>query len=280
MGPYVRILQVPSPSSDAWLEAIQNRCFEEGWSLLLYWGGALPQLPSGPSVIVGWAKDDLFPVTDWIVQTCEPALAIDALAAKMKLSLGEARYHASARFAMCSELAGAGAAVYDANKPLIIPGLGEIGGPERLADGRREGSLSLYENIPPRAGVSTSWAADVFSILDLQGQEASEVRIELVGRRRLLLNGPHLSLPPGKWQAKAQISVEPKDAVELLIEWGSGTEVKAQTFLFDAAGSYEIDFVHIWAKSAPADFRISLMTPVLDGWLDFKGITITRIGPV
>jgi len=237
----------------------------------------LPPLPAGPSVIIGWGKDDQFPVTDWIVQTCDPASAIDALALKMNLSLKEAQYHASARFAMCSELAEAGAAVYDANAPLNIPGLGEIEEPKQFADGERGGVLSLYENIPPQVGASTSWFADIFSIPDLCGQAACEVRIDLVGRRRLLLNGPNLSLSPGKWQAKAEISVDPKDRVEILIEWGSGTEVEAQTFLFDVAGSYEIDFLHIWSKPTPADFRISLMTPVLDGWLTFKGISVTKI---
>lgn len=275
-GSCVRILQVPSPLSDAWLEALQKRCLEKGWAFFMYWGGELPVLPQGPSVVVGWGKDDLLPVADWIVQTCAPGLAVEALASKMNLEVGEARYHASARFALCSELAAEGAPVFDVNSPLEIPGLGEIPPPGSVVDTAGGGVLSFYDRIPPGVGEGVRWPAGIFSIPDCRGPRSAAVRIDLVGRRRLLLNGPNLSLSPGKWQAKAEISVEPAGGAEFLIEWGAGAAVEAKTFFIEMAGDYEIDFVYTWAESAPADFRVSLMTPVLEGWLDFKGISLVK----
>jgi len=98
----------------------------------------------------------------------------------------------------------------------------------------------------------------------------------LVGRRRLLLNGPNIFLPAGSWSFVAEISIDPPGKTELLIEWGHGHDVASLLTPIDVAGRYELSLEKQWTAFQPADFRISLMIPALEGEFCFHGGMLTR----
>ena len=93
----------------------------------------------------------------------------------------------------------------------------------------------------------------------------------------MLLNGPNISLPPGVWTASATFAVKPRGKADLFVEWGHGVDVESFAKIFEQDGRYRLDLTKTWYVSAPADFRISLMMPVLDGEFAFEGVDIVLV---
>ncbi|CAN5209513.1 hypothetical protein BH09PSE1_BH09PSE1_07400 [soil metagenome] len=280
----VRLLQIPSDRASAWREAAAAACQASDWTFHVQdRNDPTPVLdPDRSSLTFGWV--DHAPeghVTDWLVQTGRPEQASAILAASMGLSEVDALYEASLRLASATTLAVAGAKVSaDDDTVLDIPGLGPIAlaasaptaAPESL-----DHPLSLFESLPPAHGVKTSWPKRLFRYADTGPATALDGRIELIGRRRLLFNGPHIFLPRGVWRFRGTFSVQPEDKADLLIEWGYGPSAAQLQQVFEAAGYYEIEMQHTWNEVSPADFRITILTPALDGALEFHGGTLERL---
>lgn len=283
----VRLLQIPSWRMSAWREAVSAACLTQGWTFHVQdRDDPTPELDAEKSsLIIGWV--DHAPeghVTDWIVQTAVPDDAVKILEGAMVLSYVDALHEASLRFASASTLVAAGAAVFEAGEAhLDIPGLGRVTlepAAEPAGVHGVERPLRVYDSLPPEHGATVTWSQALFRYGDPRPAEALDGQIELIGRRRLLFNGPHIFLPRGVWRFRATFSVRPADKADLLIEWGYGERAVRIHKLFDEAGHYEIEMQQTWDEVAPADFRISIMMPVLDGALEFHGGTLDRLADV
>lgn len=280
----VRLLQVPSWRASAWREAAAAACQAKGWTFHFQdRQDATPQIdPDRSSLIFGWI--DHAPegqVTDWLVQTTRPDDAATILAESLGLSDIDALHETSLRLASASTLVAAGAIVFKAEDAhLDIPGLGRVmlaADRERAETHSIERPLRIYDTLPPAHGATVSWSAALFRYGDPKAAEALDGHIDLIGRRRLLFNGPHIFLARGVWRFRATFSVRPADKADMLIEWGYGDRAVQIQKVFDQAGHYEIEMQQTWDEVAPADFRISVMTPVLDGGLEFHGGTLERL---
>ena len=95
----------------------------------------------------------------------------------------------------------------------------------------------------------------------------------------MLFNGPNLALVPGLWRIEARFMVEPRNRVNLLFEWGHGADAAAADITFDKPGHYELALEHQWKGPAPADFRASLMVPVLEGEFSLGECIVTLLDP-
>ena len=174
-----------------------------------------------------------------------------------------------------SMLAMTGVPVFlDSSAALELPGLGRVVLGDRLVARVTDVSstLSIYDSIPPIVGGAAFWPPESFFYTDQpRGGE-----VALLGRRRLLLNGPNLALCAGVWSVNAQIDIDPAPRAELLVEWGHGYETSTLEHAFTKPGRFEFLLRHEWTSPAPADFRISLMLPALDGRINFRGLTVRR----
>ena len=273
----IRLLQIPSRRASGWREAAAAACLAKGWAFHVQdREDPTPLLdPNKSSLIFGWV--DHAPeghVTDWLVQTGRPEEAAELLAQTMALSVTEALYETSLRLASATTLVRAGAVVSNADDlELNVPGLGKITLDLGVSSEARTlpCPLDMFRSLPPLPGAEASWPQQLFRYSDPKPAISLDGQIELIGRRRLLFNGPHIFLPRGLWQFHATFSVRPEDKADLLIEWGYGDRAVQLHQAFDEAGRYEIEMQQTWDEVAPADFRISLLTPVLDGGFEFHG---------
>ena len=278
----VRVLLVPSRVSAQWREAIADACADKGWDYNDYWGGAAPILTAGKNtVIVGWNGEiPELPTSFWVVLTCPPAEAVLALAEQLSLSRLDAVHHCSARFALCSDLVQQGGAVasqYDLE--IDFPVLGLVRLPMVYLPASDSGSfeLGLYDAIPPKTDTRFAWSPRLLTYHTEVNFDQDLARVEVIGRRRLLFNGPNIVLPKGFWELRVELIANPQNVLNLLLEWGHGTIVSALDHVFTRPGRYELTFVHEWLEAAPADFRASLMIPVLEGSREVQSLSLKRI---
>lgn len=274
----LRILLSPAPRTKIWTAAIAEACRNAKWDYFESWGGVLPSLKEGRNaVIVGWNYDHDIPGAHWGVLACDPHSAAVHLKQHHDLPKAELLYHVAGRFAIMSKLAIEGAPVWrDDSEAIDFPYLGRVSPKDgAYVAPAAEGPLKLYEVIPPLTGATAEWPVEYFNYPGMEGGTGATITLELIGRRRLLFNGPNFSLPPGLWTVRARFDLDPKwAAVDLLMEWGHGEHVQAFRQVLTTPGCYELTLSHRWEVSAPADFRVSIMMPVLEGTLTFHGVKV------
>jgi len=278
----VRVLQIPCAASMAWRQAIADACEKAGWSYGESWNGEPFPDTGFNHVVVGWSVENDDPEIECIVHGCSPAEAVSFLYKDSHLDDTAALYHASLRLAVAAVAAENGAAVADQGQTaLVIPGLGtvlcpDIPEPATIAP-VMDKALAHYRRLPAAVGVETQWSPALLSYPDppLDGVPG---QIGLLGRRRMLFNGPNIALHTGVWQIRVEFEVDPQDHADLFIEWGYGTEVVSLTQVIETDGRYEAIMACEWKGPAPADFRMSLMSPVLEGRLALLAMTVRRIG--
>lgn len=273
----VRIFQVPTAAVSGWRAQIAEACARAGWEYAEIQAGETLDDFNDNSVVVGWFSDTGDARAHWIVHTASPSHVLDLLI-NDGFDEREAVYHAGLRLAIASTVAERGAAVaYQSDPILKIPGLGHVeavGGGSSACANPRAAAFALYDRLPTLPGKRVAWGVDMFTYeKDTQGDDR---RIELLGRRRLLFNGPNIALPPGVWIAKARFKIEPQDMADLFIEWGHGADAVYLRHEFVRAGKYELTLSRTWTKVEPADFRISIMTSALAGWLELDEVIVER----
>lgn len=278
----VRILEVPGLRSRAWRAELAERCRVSGWDYLDYGGGTPPAPKAGrKSLIIGWSSDDAIEGACWCVLLAQPSQAVAAFRELHGSSDAETIYHVGAAFAQAAALAANGARAWrDTDAVLDVPGLGTVALAgefwEEATAPVSPGPLDLYAAIPPAFGAAVEWPARYFNYQALQAPASGPMKIGLLGRRRLLFNGPNIALPPGTWTARASLVLDPNSSADVLIEWGYGHDVNSLNAVLKKPGRYEVEISQDWKAPAPADFRISLMMPSLDGALTFEGVTVER----
>ncbi len=278
------LLQMPSLDMHAWRTSLREACDERGWEFAVHERGCpTPKAHDGrPLLVVGWLDQigDL-EVTNWAVQLAPPLQVAQLLKTQGDLSEHDALYEASLRLATGWKLSELGALTYWCDEKAIeLPGLGRVDGPSRdlleINSAPSDHPLAMFDRGGVAGQKKTVWEQTVFLFPDSRPSEVTEGYRALVGRRRLLFHGPNIFLPPGNWRFSAELSIQPPGRTELLVEWGHGHEVVSVTSPIDIAGRYEFSFERQWDAVQPADFRVSLMIPALEGEFSFHGGVLTR----
>jgi len=279
----VWLVQTPSSSAHVWRDILAQACLARGWDFAVHdQGHPLPAPASGRSLLVVASFDELESphITHRAVQLSPPLEAVSVLKSQGGLNDHDAFYAASARLAAAWELVERGAPVSWSDEPeLEIAGLGKVAGPVAQSSSyapRTDHPLFMFERGSAAGVGATRWNPDLFLYPDARPSVGAVGSFPLVGRRRLLLNGPNIFLPAGSWSFVAEISIDPPGKTELLIEWGHGHDVASLLTPIDVAGRYELSLEKQWTAFQPADFRISLMIPALEGEFCFHGGMLTR----
>lgn len=281
---HVWLVQTPSRDSQIWRDALASACEARGWAFVVHERGQPAPTPDAerPQLTVSWLdwREDQ-PVTHLCVQHGSPQGAPEVLVQWDRIPESEALYEASLRFAHVEQLAQNGVMVVGMDQDrILLPGLGEVDHPS-AAEPRTPNAddpLDLYRQTPQKPQTSSTWGPELFSYADADAAAARTGKISLIGRRRMLFNGPPIFLPPGRWRFEAEFSIDPPTQTELLIEWGYGYDTQSLPVVIDHAGRYSVSLEQVWTHPACGDFRIHLMIPALDGRLEFHGGVVTRIG--
>lgn len=276
---HVRLFQLPFAGDHLWRDVLSSTCAAYGWRYIEYVGGECPAVDEACSTLIVGSDPGFAGASagiDWVVQAATPAEVLSEVAVRGELGRAEALYAASNRLATASELVRDGARLCSAfDGHIEIPGLGVLPAPRlgqrQLAD---EPALALYHSLPVNISQPMSWDVGLFSFYSEVTRYSDGIEMALLGRRRLLFNGPHIWIPSGLWQLVATFEVDPKNKADLHIEWGYGVEATAFSQVFTKPGRYELKLEKVWEHAAPADFRISLMMPALAGRLTLQGVTV------
>jgi hypothetical protein len=199
----------------------------------------------------------------------DPLSTVTAIARHFELTLGAAEI-----VEIVSELADGG----------VTPDLDEYRG---WWDGRSEseralanGALGAY--VEHFAGASLgpiTWARDLFHISDHPTERATRA-IDVTGRVRCLLGGPHIMLPPGSWSAKVVLGIS-KEAAELSygVDVFAVTQQLARTnWRPERDGVYEVNlsFSIEEATDHPIEIRVANDRAAFDGLLVLNSVTLVR----
>lgn len=279
---HLSILQVPTRHDEAWRRAVFDAAVAKGWRYYEEWAGNTVELdPSADGVMLTWADSATsLPADQWLVLMAAPDVALAEFCERFSLPQAEALAHVSERFAMIDELVRQGAGLVRSEAPaIVVPGLGEIANPagdEATASAMTSsGPLAFYSSMPVAPDVLIRWPAEILHYPDskVEAVEAG-MCISLVGRRRLLTQGPHIVLPAGRWKMRVMLELETTSPVVMQINWASaGFEATLRD-----DGRYEIEFVVEESQRFRSDLRLQLMVPVLNGTLTVGESWIERLG--
>ncbi|MGQ2989697.1 MAG: hypothetical protein ACT6RD_00945 [Brevundimonas sp.] len=283
-GPFrVWLLQIPADGAEAWRDALSQACADAGWDFAVHNRHAPAPMPhpERSMLVVSWLHHiDAHPVTHYLVQAGAPGEAAGILAQEDETAQGELLRDVSLRYAVADFLTRLHTPFIPADAAVMnVPGLGDVHcSPNRplRSTSHPEPALDIFERLPIPIGVQATWGPELFDYAD-PGADSRTGRLSLVGRRRLLFNGPHIHLPKGIWRFEGSFSIDPGGDADLLIEWGYGHDVQSLPVVIGQAGRYEVVLEQAWSDVMNADFRISLMTPLLEGTMTFHGGTVTRL---
>lgn len=275
-------LSILTPASDlgvAWAEAVMRAAAERGWRV-----GHEAEPDPGPRSLrltTDIAPDE--PPSGWIVLADDPAALWAAEARRLSEDHPprDILLLTSRRLACAARLAALGAPVLPAGAMEIdLPGLGRIGRGEPAGESARvqDGALALYDQLPPPVGAGAVWGADLFSYPVGKGFDGGQPDMDLTGRARIIVHGPHLELPPGVWRAEVRFAIDPRGApIRFRFDWGVGDDMVVSNPLIRNPGLYRLSLTRRWLEPGAAQVRIWLMQGVFDGRFEFQGCTVERV---
>ena len=286
-NPDLGIYFTPSPSEAIWREALLSTATSAGWRV----NGAGPTAATASGKAPGtlWFASCETDVSasaavDWLVFGDSPSAA---LAAAVSVAggvmtapvLSSAIWHTAQRFATASVLASNGARVLDAAAmALDLPRLGVVRRADAATTTPTEATaLDVYLTLPPVSGAKALWQPDLFTY-PAGRMAAAPLQVDLTGRPRILVYGPHIDLPPGNWRATVRLDVDPEGGqLRLRLEWGQGTRMATASVTIKEPGRYAIRLNQDWLDPGAAEMRLWLDEASFGGRLTLLDVQVERL---
>jgi hypothetical protein len=143
------------------------------------------------------------------------------------------------------------------------------------------GALAAYLYPAATAGALTlTWAGELFFSCDHPGERAGRP-VDITGRAHRLIEGPHISLPPGQWSLSLTLSctreaAEHEFQVDILADrpLASG-RLRPQR---EGSAAARIAFAIDAANEAPVAIRIATLRAAFDGAVTVAAARLVRAG--
>jgi hypothetical protein len=280
----IGFLILPSPHERAWRSAVTEAAVAAGFSVAksATWlksnGNAVGQL-----LIAGSAAEARdFGDAHWVVVTTELTTAVNTMSARVPHALSKG-------YRLLAELLAAQAWLIDKGvvlshsdeKSLDLPYLGAITrecAPDESPPVADASPLSLYCDAAPSVGASAEWPHDLFVFKNAAKAILSPPHIDLTGRGRVLVYGPRFALPPGRWQATANFTVDTEGSdLFLKFQWGVGEDFHEMQVTLQNSGAYEVTLDHAWNFVGSAELRVWAANAHFLGRMEFHGAKVVRL---
>lgn len=175
-----------------------------------------------------------------------------------------------------------GATIIDSqNVVMSVAGLGELRRSLPNFDANDDiQSLDIYRSLPVTTGARASWATSLFAYGSYGSALALETDplVDITGRARILVFGPQIALPPGKWKLKVVFLCDPDIGTTCLqMSWGYGHDRQELWADIDARGEYVVEMTHEWSKVAESEFIIMSAQPHFSGAIKIVSIEVERL---
>ncbi|MBU2233078.1 MAG: hypothetical protein KKG69_17565 [Alphaproteobacteria bacterium] len=288
----VCILAVPSRHEADWRPALREAAARAGWDYRDYWGmGDEPIDPTRSTLVVTLDETSLGDSvpTEWIVLTAAPEEVLSRCKSQYNLDDTAALRHAASRLTAASFMVERGAPCYSASTEAIeVQGLGLVSRsppadlvamPAVLDDA--VSTLQIFSQLPPPVGASAFWPASVFLRFDSETPGAAADTIDLTGRGRILIHGPYLAIPAGRWRVTFDFEFEtPVGSAPFQFEWGEIADIVFHDARASQSGRYSISLERDWLVAGRAEVRIWLVHAVFQGDFRLIGCTVERVAAV
>jgi hypothetical protein len=124
------------------------------------------------------------------------------------------------------------------------------------------------------------WERELFSLGDRPSERATRI-IDVAGRARRLLDGPHIMLPPGSWSLSLQLLFS-RDTTEhdFLLEVLADRQVASRIIRPHAEGAFEVNLAFTIEATTdhPIAIRLSSQRAAFDGTVAVIGAVLTTDG--
>jgi hypothetical protein len=147
----------------------------------------------------------------------------------------------------------------------------------RVADGAL-GPFVTYlatGDLPP-----IIWEPELFFLADRPGERATGL-IDVTGRARRLLDGPHIMLPPGSWSLSLKLLFSRETTEhDFLLEVMADRQVASRTIRPQAEGAFEVNLAFAIEATTdhPIAIRLSTQRAAFDGTVAVIGAILTTDG--
>lgn len=273
----VCVLALPSRHEAEWRVALREAARVAGWDYRDLWGlGDLPIDPERSTVVVTMEETTLGEMlpTDWVVLAAAPQEVLARSKAQYALDDRAALGHAASRLTAASTLVAKGARLHQASEAVLeIPGLGLITRQPGQASADMPtvpddavSTLQIFRHLPPADGSSAVWPSSIFLRFDDEAPGAAARSIDLTGRGRILIHGPYLALPAGRWRVTFEFEYDcPVGSAPFRFEWGEVADVVLHDARAFTPGRYSITLEKDWAEPGRAEVRIWLYHALFQG---------------
>ena len=122
---------------------------------------------------------------------------------------------------------------------------------------------------------SATWRRELFSYPKPPIADEPPYTFDLSGRPKFVIFGPYLTMPPGLWTARFELTFDASSTRHRYrADWGGVTEYQSVEFRPERAGVYQIELAHEWTEAAPCELRLLSMEGVFEGQVTFSGAEI------
>jgi hypothetical protein len=153
-----------------------------------------------------------------------------------------------------------------------------LGAEEQRVVGGAVGPFVTYlatGNLPP-----IIWERELFFLGDRPSERATGI-IDVTGRARRLLDGPHIMLPPGSWSLSLRLLFSRETTEhDFLLEVVAERQVASRTIRPQAEGVVEVDLAFALEATTdhPIAIRLSTQRAAFDGTVAVVGAVLTTDG--
>jgi hypothetical protein len=141
-------------------------------------------------------------------------------------------------------------------------------------------ALQAFSGGAPTPGQQVVWSERLFRYDQRAARGAQQMgELDITGRPRILVYGPYLGLPPGRWRTRVRFLVDATAATkEFRLDWGTPHDFASLAVTPPHAGVFEAELEHDWPTVAFGELRLWLMEGAFDGVLHFLGANLTFVG--
>lgn len=283
------LVLTPSVDYRGWVKAIQAAADDAGWRVI-------SEQEDGPAdggpqrlVITDDAQRALAARPRGIVAiVAEPGSAPEAVTEMYEIPVAEQKWHASMLLARALSLAPdhrVVTAVELATRParIVLFDVLTVAPPESRAefpkDAAAAAAFKLYWDVPGNLRDPVEWAESLFTYCPkAAGNLPATGVLDITGRPRMLVHGPYLAMPKGRWRGSMRFGVD-KDAArhEYRLDWGIRTATVSEHAVPGQPGLYELTLEFDWTEVDVAEIRVILMEGAFSGAMVFQSMTVTRV---
>lgn len=282
------VLLIPSLYCNAWRLALAERAAAAGWRYIDVPVGRPPEAGAGERVVFVTESPKVFeefPLDRTVVVYWTPEDTIELLRAMDPTirTLQQVVSRASLYFSDADRLIRAGAkGVRATDTTTLHPDLGGIElatGPAPLQPINADHPLSFYRTLPTKLDAQVSWGTDLFLFPSRSASDGGSPEISLIGKPRVLMYGPYIHMPAGRWRATCPIIADTEGrAMQIEVHWGASEIAGGHPVDICESGRYNLTVEASVVEAKPIELRILASRAALEGKLSVGRVSVERLG--